>query len=61
MINKFDVRSKRERLSGYRDLLKALEPGSSFTLVLQGENMNTEIAKGLRREIAYLEAVLNQT
>jgi len=59
MMNKFDVRSKRERLSGYRDLLKALQPGSGFTLVLQGENMNTEIAKGLRREIAYLEAVLN--
>ena len=58
MINKFDVRSKRERLSGYRDLLKALEPGSGFILVQQGKNVNAEITEGLRREIAYLESVL---
>ena len=57
-MNKFDVRSKRERLSGFRDLLKALEPGSGFVLVQQGKNVNAEIAEGLRREIAYLESVL---
>ena len=58
MMNNFDVRSKRKRLSGYRDLLKALEPGSGFILVQQGKNVNTEITEGLRREIAYLESVL---
>jgi hypothetical protein len=35
-MNKFDELSNRERLSGYRALVKALQPGSGFTLVQQG-------------------------
>jgi hypothetical protein len=57
-MNKFDERSNRERLSGYRALLRALEPGSGFTLIQQGKDMNEEQTEHLRREIAYLEAVL---
>jgi hypothetical protein len=57
-MNKFEERSIRERLSGYRALLRALEPGGGFELVQQGKNMNEEQAEHLRREIAYLEAVL---
>jgi hypothetical protein len=57
-MNQFDERSKRERLSGYRALLSALEPGSGFNLVQQGKNVNEEQAAYLRREIAHLEAVL---
>jgi cell division septation protein DedD len=57
-MNKFDELSKRERLTGYRALVKALEPGSGFTLVQQGKVVNREQLKQLRREIAYLEAVL---
>jgi hypothetical protein len=57
-MNKFDQRAGRERLSGYRALLRALEPGGGFTLVQQGKIMNEEQAAHLRREIAYLERVL---
>lgn len=57
-MNKFDELSKRERLSGFRALVKALEPGSGFTLVQQGKVVNREQVKQLHREIAYLEAVL---
>ena len=57
-MNKFDERSNRERLSGYRALLRAFQPGSGFVLVQQGQNMNEQQAEHLRREIAYLEAVL---
>jgi hypothetical protein len=38
--------------------LRAFQPGSGFVLVQQGKNMNEEQAEHLRREIAYLEAVL---
>ena len=55
-MNKFDQRAGRERLSGYRALLSALEPGGGFTL--EGKIMNEEQAEHLRREIAYLERVL---
>jgi hypothetical protein len=57
-MNKFDERSKRELLAGLRTILKALERGGGFTLVQQGEVVNEQQAEIVRREIAYLEAVL---
>jgi hypothetical protein len=39
-------------------LLKALEPPDAMTFVQQGEDATQEAKEKLRREIAYLEAVL---
>ena len=58
-MNSFDERSKRERLSGLRLCLKALEPGGTLkAFKQQGKIVNEEVAEELRRHIAYLEAIL---
>jgi hypothetical protein len=57
-VNSFDERDKRERLTGLRLCLKALEPGGDFVLTQHGKIANAERAAELRRHIAYLEAIL---
>jgi hypothetical protein len=57
-VNSFDERDKRERLTGLRLCLKALEPGGGFVLKQHGKIRNAERAVELRRHIAYLEAIL---
>jgi hypothetical protein len=57
-VNAFDERDKRERLAGLRLCLKALEPGGGFVLTQHGKIENAEWAEQLRRDIAYLEAIL---
>jgi hypothetical protein len=51
-------KEKRDLLNGLRFCLKALEPPDAMTFVQQGEDATQEAKEKLRREIAYLEAVL---
>jgi hypothetical protein len=57
-VNAFDERDKRERLTGSRLCLKALEPGGEFVLTQHSKIANAERSEELRRHIAYLEAIL---
>jgi hypothetical protein len=57
-MNKFDERSKRDLLQGLRMTVAILEGGDGFVLRMNGRVVNKERAEELRREIAYLEAVL---
>ena len=57
-VNKFDERSKRERLEGLRMTVEILEANDGLVLQINGTVVNKERAEELRHEIAYLEAVL---
>jgi hypothetical protein len=57
-MNKFDERSKRDLLQGLRMTVAILEGGDGFVLRMNARVVNKERAEELRREIAYLEAVL---
>jgi hypothetical protein len=51
-------KDKRDLLSGLRFCLQALEGPGAMTLTMQGKDAARDTAERLRREIAYLEAVL---
>jgi hypothetical protein len=57
-MNKFDERSKRDLLQGLRMTVAILEGSDGFVLRMNGRVVNKGRAEELRREIAYLEAVL---
>jgi hypothetical protein len=57
-MTKFDEKSKRDRLEGLRMTVSILEANDGFVLQMNGRIVSRERAAELRREIAYLEAVL---
>ncbi len=57
-MDKFEEKSKRDLLAGLRTAVRALEEKEGFILKLDGKIANKERAEELRRETAYLEAVL---
>ena len=57
-MNRFYEKSKRDLLEGLRMTVNILEAEDGFVLQMNGRDVNRERAAELRREIAYLEAVL---
>ena len=57
-MNRFYEKSKRDLLEGLRMTVNILEAEEGFVLQMNGRDVNRERAAELRREIAYLEAVL---
>jgi hypothetical protein len=57
-MNEFDERSKRDLLQGLCMTVDILEANDGFVLRMNGTVANKARAEELRREIAYLEAVL---
>src|SRR5713226_3535443 len=57
-MDEFEDKSKRDLLAGVRTAVRALEEKEGFILKLDGKIANKERAEELRRETAYLEAVL---
>jgi hypothetical protein len=57
-MNKFEERSQRELLGGLRTAVRAMEEEDGFILKINGKVVNKERAEELRRQIAYLEAIL---
>jgi hypothetical protein len=57
-MNKFEEKSNRGLLAGLRTAVGALEEKDGFVLEIGGKVVNKERAEELRRQIAYLEAIL---